>query len=99
MNIRTVSNLKEYVCSYGLPKVKVRGLVRVYENVLKALSGKPTPLVKYHRRSENPYFYRYGETWVDNLNNYSFVSKLCCISYLLIFILKEGEKILRESVH
>ena len=35
LNIHTIYYLTEYVCSYGLPKVQIRGLVAIYENVLK----------------------------------------------------------------
>ena len=41
----------------------------------------------------------YGETWVNNLRDYSFMSKLCCISDLIRFMVKEGEKITKGSVY
>ena len=99
LNIRTIYDLMEYVCSYGLPKIQISGLVMIYENVLKALPGKPTPLVKYHRKYNNPYFSRYGETWVEKLNNSSFVSKFCCTSDLNRFMVEEGENTMKGSVH
>ena len=57
------------------------------------------PLLKYHRKPNNYYFSRYGETWVEKLNNYSFMSKLCCIIDLIRFMVKEGEKIMKRSLH
>ena len=57
------------------------------------------PLLKYHRKPNNYYFSRYGETWVEKLNNYSFMSKLCCIIDLVRFMVKEGEKIMKRSLH
>ena len=56
------------------------------------------PLVKYHRKTNKTYLSRYGETWVENLNNYSFMSKLCCISDLIRSMIKGGEKIMKGSV-
>ena len=69
MNVRTISDLTEYVCSYGVPKAQIRGLVVIYQNELKSLLGKLTPLVKDHRKYKNPYFSKYGETLVENLDN------------------------------
>ena len=85
-------NLTEYVCWYGFPKVHIRGLVAIYENELKALPGRPTPLVKYHRKLKNPYFSRHLETWLEQFNNSSFIYKFYCISDLVIFVVMEGEK-------
>ena len=85
--------------SYGSAKVQIHGFVTIYESALKSLPEKLTPLVKDHRKAKNPYFSRYGETWVEKLNNSSFMSKLCCISYMIRFMVKEGEKIMKGSVH
>ena len=94
-----ISKFTQYVILYGLPNVQIRGLVPIYESALKALPGKPTPLVKDHSKSKNPNFFRYGETWVDKLNNSSSVSRLCCISDLVRFMVREGQKIMKGSVH
>ena len=94
-----ISDLTDYVCSYGLPRNQIHGLVAIYENALKESLGKPTHLAKDHRKSKNTYFYRYEETWVDNLNNFSLVYKFCCISDLIRFMVKEVEKIMIRSVH
>ena len=99
LNICMLSNLQEYVSSYGLPKVEIRGLAVTYESELKALPGKPMPFFKEHRKSKNTYFSRYGGTWVDKLNNYYSVSKFCCISDLVRFMVKEGDKVMKVSVH
>ena len=94
-----ISDLTDYVCSYGLPRNQIHGLVAIYENALKESPGKPTPLEKDHRKSKNTYVYRYEETWVENLNNCSLVYKFCCISDLIRFMVKEVEKIMKRSVH
>ena len=66
-----------------LPKVQIRRMVAIYENVLKVLPRKPTTLVKDNSKLKNPYLSRYGETWVDKLNDPFFVSKFCCISDII----------------
>ena len=52
INIHTIANLQRYVQSYGLPKLPIRGLRRIYEHGLVALPGKPTPSIKDHRKSK-----------------------------------------------
>ena len=84
--------------SYGLSKVQIRGLDAIYESELKALPWKPTTLVKDHRKSNNIYLSRYGETSVERLNNYSYISIFCSIGDLVRFVVREGEKI-KGSVH
>ena len=74
--------------SYVLPKVQIHGMDAMYESALKALPEKTTPLVKEQRKSNNAYYSRYGDTLVEKLNNYYSVSKLGCISDLVIFIEK-----------
>ena len=66
---------------------------------LQVLPGKPMTLFKDHRKYKNTYLFIYGDTWVDKLKNYFSVSKLCCISYMIRFVVKEGEKIMKGSVH
>ena len=48
INVHTIANFKRYVRSYGLPKLKIRGLCQIYEHALVALPGKPTPSTKDH---------------------------------------------------
>ena len=71
----------------------------MYEHVLLALPRKPTPSIKDHRETKNPYFSRYGEIWVENLKLSSSMSKFCCITYLIWFMMKEAEKLMKGSVH
>ena len=99
LNICTISDLTEYMFSCGFSKIKIYGLDAIYANSLNALPGKPKFLVKDHRKSKNPYFSRYGYTWVDKLNNSFFMSKLCCISDLIIFMVKEEDKRTKGSVN
>ena len=54
INIHTIADLQRYVRSYGLPKLPIRGLVRIYEHGLEALPGKPTPYIKDHRKAKIP---------------------------------------------
>ena len=97
--IHTIANLQRYVRSYGLPKLPVRGLGRIYEHILVDLPRKPTSYIKDHRKSKNPYFLRYGERWVDNLKLSSSMSKFCCTTDLIRFMMKEAEKLMKGSVH
>ena len=99
LKICMIYDLTDHVFSYGLPKVQIFGLVAIYENALKALPVKQTALVKYHRKSKNHYFSRYREIWVEKLKNFYFMSKSCCISELIRFMVKEGEKRMKGSVH
>ena len=98
INIHTISDLQRYVQSYGLPKLTIFGLGQIYELDLVALPGKPTPSIKDHRKAKNPYFSRYGERWVEKLKSSSSMSKFCCITDLIRFIMKEGEKLMKGSV-
>ena len=41
----------------------------------------------------------YGDTWVEKVKNSSFVSKLCCISELIRFMVKEWGEIMKGSVY
>ena len=99
INIHTIANLQRYVRSYGMPKLTICGLGQVYEHGLVALPEKPMPSIKDHRKSKNPYFYIYGERWVEKLKLSSSMSKFCCITYLIQFMMKEEEKLMKGSVH
>ena len=74
MKIHTIDDLQRYVRSYGLPKIPIRSFGQIYENVLESLPGKPTPFIKDHKKSKNPYFSRYGEIWVYKLKSSSSMS-------------------------
>ena len=84
---------------YGLPKLPIRGLGQIYEHGLVALPGKPTPSIKDRRKEKNPYFSRYGKRWVEKLKSSSSMSKFCCITDLIQFMMKEAEKLMKGSVH
>ena len=99
INIHTISDLQRYVQSYGLPKLPIRGLGQIYEHGLVALPGKSMPSIKDNRKAKNPYFSRYGERWVDKLKSSSSMSKFCCITDLIRFMMKEAEKLMKGSVH
>ena len=88
INIHTIADLQRYVRSYGFPKLPICGLGQIYEHVLVALPGKPTPSIKDHSKAKNTYFLRYGERWVEKLKLSSSMSKLYCISDLIQFMMK-----------
>ena len=82
-----------------LPKLSIRGLGQIYDHALVALPRKPTPSVKDHRKARNPYYSRYGERWVEKLKTSSSMSKFCCITDLIRFMMKEAENRTKGSVH
>ena len=90
INVNTIANFQRYVQSYGLPKLSIRGLGQIYEHALVALPGKPGPSVKDHRKARNPYYSRYGYRWVEKLKSSSSMSKFCCITDLIRFMMKEA---------
>ena len=99
INVHNIADLQRYLRSYGFPKLSIRGLGQIYDHALVALSGKPTHSVKDHRKARNPYYSRYGERWVDELNSSSYMSKFCCITDLIRFMMKEAENLMKGSVH
>ena len=99
INIHTISNLQRYVRSYGLPKLPICGLDQIYEHGLVALPGKPTPSIKDHRKSKNPYFSRYGDRWVEKLKQSYSMLEFFCITDLIRFMMKEAENLIKGSVH
>ena len=99
IKIHTIDDLQRYVRSYGLIKLPIRGFGRIYEHGLEALPGKSTPSNKYHRKETNPYFLRYGEIWVEKFKSSSSMQKLGCINDLIRFMMREGEKPMKESAH
>ena len=99
INVHTITDFQRYVKSYGLPKLPICGLGQIYEHALVALPGKPTPSVKDHRKARNPYFSRYGDRWVEKLKSSSSMSKLCCITDLIRFMMKEAENLMKGSVN
>ena len=99
MNIQTIADLKRCVQQYGFPKLPIRGFRQIYELELETLPKKPPTSIKDNRKAKNPYFLRYGERWVDKLKSSSSISKFCCITDMVWFMMKEGEKLTKCSVH
>ena len=66
---------------------------------LQALPGNPTSYFKDHRKAKNPYHSRYGEGWVDKMKSSTAMSKFCCITDLIRFMMNEAEKLMKGSVH
>ena len=99
INVNTIADFQRYVQSYGLPKLSICGLGKIYDHALVALPGKPTPSVKEHRKARNPYYLRYGEIWVEKLKTSSSMSKFCCITDLIRFMMKEAYNLMKGSVH
>ena len=95
INVHTIADFQKYVQSYGLPEMSIRGLGKIYERALVALPRKPAPSVKDHRKARNPYYSRYG----DKLKSSSSMSKFCCITDLIRFMMKEAENLMKGSVH
>ena len=57
------------------------------------------PSINGHRKAKNMYFSGYGDIWVEKLKFSSSVSKLLCINDLILFIIKEEEKLTNGSVN
>ena len=77
----------------------IRGVGKIYKHARVALPRKPAPSVKDHRKSRNPYLSKYGERWVEKLKSSSSMSKFCCITDLIRFMMKEAENLMKGSVH
>ena len=60
---------------------------------LRALPGNPPSSLKDHRKAKNPYLSRYRDIWVDKLKSSTEMSKFCCITDLICFIMNESEKL------
>ena len=56
INVLTIANFQRYVRSYGLPKLPILGLLQIYEHVLVALTGTPTPSIKDRRKAKKSLF-------------------------------------------
>ena len=88
INVHTIANFQRYVQSYGLPRLTIRSFVQIYEHGMEALPGKSTPSIEDNRKARNPYFSIYGERWVEKLKTPSSMSKFCCITDLIWFMMK-----------
>ena len=66
---------------------------------LQALPGNTPSSFKNHRKAKNPYHSRYGEGWVDKLKSSTAMSKFCCITDLIRFMMNVAEKLMKGSAH
>ena len=99
LSIHKIADLPLYAHHHGIPKVPIRGFGRIYDIALQYLLGDPPSSFKYHSKSKNPYLSRYGERWGDKINSSTAMSKFCCITDLIRFMMNEAEKLMKGSVH
>ena len=97
LRIHTIADLQLHVRHRG--KVPIRGFGQIYEMALQALPGNLLSSFKDHRKAKNPYHSRYGERWVEKLKSSTAMSKFCCITNLIRFMVNEAEKLMKGSVH
>ena len=77
----------------------IQGFDPIYDMTLQALPGNRPYSFKDHRKAKNPYHSRYGEIWVDKLKSSTTMSKFCCITNLICFMMNEAENLMKGSVH
>ena len=99
LSIHTIAYLQLHVYHHDIPKVPIRGFVRIYDIDLQAIPGNSPSSFKDHRKAKNPYNLRYGEGWVDKLKSSTAMSKFYCIADLIRFMMNEAEKLMKGSVH
>ena len=97
LRIHTIADLMLHVRHNG--KVHIQDFDRIYAMALQALPGKPPSSFKDHMKAKSSYHSRYGEIWVEKLKSSTEISKLCCISDLISFMINEAEKPMKGSVH
>ena len=66
---------------------------------LQAHPGNPPSSFKDHRKAKNPYHLRYGEGWVEKLKSSTEMSKLVCITDLILFMMDKAEKLMKGSMY
>ena len=66
---------------------------------MEALPEKLTPSIKDYRKAKNIYSSIYGEIWVNKLKSSFSLSKFCCITDMIRFMMKESEKLMKWYVH
>ena len=88
-----------HVHHHGTAKVTIRGFGQIYDIAIQALPGNLPHSFKDHRKAKNLHLSRYGEIWVEKLKSCTAMSKLCCITDLIRFMMNEEEKIMKGSVH
>ena len=99
LSINKIADIQLHVHHNGIPKVHIRGFGQIYDIALQDLPRNPPPSFKDHRKAKNPYLSRYVDIWVDKLKSYTEMSKLCCITDLIRFMMNEGYKLMKGSVY
>ena len=97
LRIHTIADIQIHVRHHG--KVPIRGFDQIYAIALQALPGNPPSSFKDHRKAKNPYISRYGERWVNKMKSSTAMSKFCCITNLIRFMMNEAENLMKGSVH
>ena len=97
LRIHTIADLMLHVRHNG--KVHIQDFDRIYAMALQALPGKPPSSFKDHMKAKNSYHSRYGEIWVEKLKSSTAMSKFCCITDLIRFMMNEAENLTEGSVH
>ena len=95
--IHTIADLQLHVCHHG--KVPIQGFDQIYAMAFQDLLGNPPSSFKDRRKAKNPYLSRYGEIWVEKLKSFTAMSKFCCITNLIRFMMNESEKLTKGSLH
>ena len=89
-----IADLQLHIIHHGIPKVHIWGFGQIYDIALQDLPGQPHPYFKDHRKAKNRYLSRYVE-----MKSSTAMSKLCCITNLIRFIMNEAEKLMEGSDH
>ena len=97
LSIHTITDLQLHFHHHG--KVRIQGFGLIYAMALQALPRNPLSSFKDHRRAKNLYHSKYGEGWVEKLKSSTAMSKFCCITDLIRFMMNEAEKLMKGSVH
>ena len=99
LSIQTIADIQIHVHHHGIPKVPIQGFGRIYYIALQDLPGNPPSSFKDHRKSKNQYLTSYGNIWVDKLKSSTAMSKFCCITDLIRFMMNEAENLMKGSLH
>ena len=97
--LKGVGQQEKSKMNHGTPKVPIWGFGRIYDISLRDLLGNSPTYSKYHRKATNLDLSRYGERWVDKLKSSTAMSKFCCITNLIHFVMNESEKLMKGSVN
>ena len=88
LSINTIADLQLHVRHHS--KVPIWGFNRIYAMALQDIMGNPPSSFKEHKKAKNPYHSRYREIWVDKLKSFTAMSKFCCITDLIRFMMNEA---------